>query len=313
MVTIPTELIEQITAFLSPKDLRAIRLTSSVLAQKSFRHFAHKHFNSITWTHAAPSSMLWSKTARLFLAERPECAPYVKDVSVEFSTNPWKVENLPSPGQYIDTLMQFTNIRHLRMTNCSPHLMSSGFEEFSHRLYLPHLETLLISDARSFGKDSVTRFIITMLQWHCRTLKLIELLHIGTENYGDWQHILEAASYLSDNASIHICAPKVRKNHGHVSFSPSSIVPNADSVCSLQGPVAALGGPYRLTVHYFSLPGRLKAALNCMMRCYKVAQSFEEALLFNGDMAQIDPRYPAVLDAWAAWNHKMIVRDKNKQ
>lgn len=303
MVTIPTELIEKITAFLSPRDLRAVRLTNSTLAKKSFRHFADRHFNSITWTHASHSPIHWSKTGRHYLAERPECAPYVKTVSIEFATNPWKIANLPSPDQYVNNLMLFHNIHTLRLTNCSPHLMSDGFEEFTHGLYLPHLETLLISDARSFGKNSVTRFITTILRKHQRTLKTIELLHIGTEHIGDWPHILEVANCLSDNASIHICGPKVRKNHCYVSFIPPSPIPDYDSVCSLQGPVVTLVGPYRLTYHYFSRPGKLKAALRCMAWCYRVAQSIEEAMLYNGDLAQMDPQYCVVLEAWAAWNN----------
>lgn len=302
MGSIPTELIEKITALLSPKDLRAVRLASSVLAKKSFRHFADRHFNSITWTHASHSSTEWSKTGRHYLAERPECAPYVRTVSIQFATNPWKIANLPSPDHYVGNLMLFHNIQHLRLTNCSPHLMSNGFEEFTYGLYLPHLETLLISDARSFGKGSVTRFVTTMIVRHQRTLKAIELLHISTEFIDDWPHILEVANCLSDNASIHICGPKVRRNHCHVSFMPPSPVPDYDSICSLQGPVAALGGPYRLTFHYFSRPGKLKAALKCMAWCYRVAQSLEEALLFNGDLALTDPQYLVALEAWAAWN-----------
>ncbi|KAE9992988.1 hypothetical protein EG327_006957 [Venturia inaequalis] len=303
MVSIPTELIEKITAFLSPKDLRAVRLTNSILAKRSFRHFADRHFNSITWTHARHSPTHWAKTGQHYLAERPECAPYVRTVSIQFATNPWKIANLPSPDYYVGNLMLFYNIHNLRLTNCSPHLMSDGFEEFTWDLYLPHLETLLISDARSFGKNSVTRFITAMMMKHQRTLKTIELLHIVTEHIGDWPHILEVANCLSDNASIHICGPMVRRNHSYVSFIPPSSVPDYDSVCSLQGPVATLGGHYRLTFHHFSRPGKLKAALRCMARSYRVAQSWEEALLFNGDLAPTDPQYLAALEAWAAWNN----------
>jgi hypothetical protein len=302
MVTLATELVEQIATFLSHEDLHAIRLTSFVLAKKSFRRFADIHFSSIQWTRTSHPSPQWSRTAKYLLAERPEFAPYVKDVSIEFATDPWKVENLPSPDQYITSLMLFTNIRHLQMTNCSPHLMSSGFEEFGHNLYLPHLETLVVSDARSFGKDAVTKFITAMLYRHQSTLTAIELLHIGTENYGDWPHILDVASCLSDNASIHICAPKIRRDHCYVSFMPASTDLDAGSVRCLQGPVTTLGGPYGLTLHYFSVPGNLKAALRCMTRYYQIAQTFEEALLFNGDMPPKDPRYAAVLEVWAAWN-----------
>lgn len=279
-----------------------MRLTNSTLAKKSFRHFADRHFNSITWAHASHSPTYGSKTGRHYLAERPECAPYVRTVSVEFATSPWKIPNLPSPDQYVGNLMLFHNIHNLRLINCSPHLMSNGFEEFTYGLYLPNLETLLISDARSFGKSSVTRFITAMILKHQRTLKTIELLHIGTEHIGDWPHILEAANCLSDNASIHISGPKVRRPYCYVSFIPLSPIPDYDSVCSLQGPVATLGGPYRLTFHYFSRPGKLKAALRCMAWCYRVAQSFEEDLMFNGDLAQTDPQYSVVLEAWTAWS-----------
>ncbi|TID18957.1 hypothetical protein E6O75_ATG06078 [Venturia nashicola] len=304
MASIPTELIEKIAAFLSPKDLRAVRLTNSILAKKSFRHFADCHFNSITWTHAGHSPTQWAKTGRHYLAERRECAPYVRTLSIQFATNPWMIANLPGPEYYVGNLMLFHNLHHLQLTNCSPHLMSNGFEEFTYGLYLPHLETLLISDARSFGKSSVTRFITAMIRKHQRTLKTIELLHISTEHFGDWPHILEVANCLSDNASIHICGPKVRRNHCYVSFIPPSPIPDYyDSVCYLQGPVATLGGPYRLTFHYFSRTGKLKAALRCMAWCYRVAQSLEDALLFNGDLAMTDPQFLVALEAWSAWNN----------
>jgi hypothetical protein len=303
MVTLPTELVEQIATFLSHDDLHAIRLTSFILAKKSFRCFAGIHFNSIQWTRTSQPSPQWLRTAKYLLAEQPKFAPYVKEVSIEFATDPWKIRSLPSNDHIITSLMLFTNIRHLQMTNCSPHLMSSGFEEFGRNLYLSHLETLVVSDARSFGKDAVTNFISNMLYRHRRTLTAIELLHISTENYGDWPHILDVASCLSDNASIHICAPKVRRDHCYVSFMPASTDLNAGSVRCLHGPVTTSGGPYGLTLHYFSVPGSLKAALRSMAQSYQIAQSFEEALLFNGDMAPIDPRYTAVLEAWAAWNH----------
>jgi hypothetical protein len=301
LLTLPTELVEQVATFLSHEDLQAIRLTNSILARKSFRPFASIHFNSIQWARKNHLSHQWSKTTKYLLAERPEFAPYVKNVSIEFMTDPWKVGNLPNPDLYISSLLLFTNIHHLQLNNCSPHLMSSGFEEFGHRLYLPYLETLVVSDARSFGEDAITRFIATMLHRHRSTLTTVELLHISTENYRDWPHILDTASCLSDNAAIHICAPKVRKNHYHISFVPDSTSVDADSVKSLQGPVATSGGPYGLTYHYFSMPGKLKAALTCMARCYRVARSFEEALLFNGDMAQTDLRYGAVFEEWVAF------------
>ncbi|TID14533.1 hypothetical protein E2P81_ATG08485 [Venturia nashicola] len=264
LLTVPTEVLENIASFTGPKDLLNLRLANREVAERTFDAFANVFLETFNWDFERPERNLeWVGLLKL----NSRFALGVKHLNVGIPPQ-WSRNN-----QFTNGMRMLQNLRSLKLAH------GIWLAPWTPSVIFPRLEEFFVA----FTKIDY-RLAIYFIQAHTASLKSVvfrfaALSASDTGGKAAWLQVLDSCKALRPEAILKISAPMLPGSNTLVYFSPPlrEFNPNIHPLdFFVEGKFCNYG------ITYSTRPGNLQMSLDFMIRHYKELGTEEEQREYGG-------------------------------